>query len=333
MQTKTVKIVGCGLAGATAAAVLKEKGYRTIIFESRSHIGGNCYDCNVNGVMLHNYGPHIFHTNNDEAFNFLSNYTEWIPFEVKPKGKTKLGTISLPYSKKTRKELGRDLTFEELADLIYKDYSEKQWGIPYEDLPKSIISKLPNTSDLEDPTWFGTQKHQCLPKKGYTAMFENMLDGIEVKLNCSKNDWIDYPADLTIYTGRIDEYFKFCFGKLPYRSLKFKHEVTSEKMPHFLENSNTHENQYTRKYDHSYFTPGHNGITVITEEYPITCGDNDIPYYPLSFNGGPELYQKYKELAQQEKDVIFTGTLATYAYLDMALVVGQVLSKIKNVTL
>jgi UDP-galactopyranose mutase len=328
---KTAKVIGCGLSGVTAAIILKEKGYDVTIFESRSHIGGNCHDSNLAGTLVHNYGPHIFHTNDEEVFNFLSRYTEWFDFKYKPLGNTKLGIISLPYSKKTIKQLGRKLSQEEIVDVIFKDYSEKQWGVPFNEIPKSITNRIPKTKDDEDPTWYKDEKYQCMPLLGYTEMFKNMLKDIDVKLNCHKNEWIKHKTDLTIFTAKIDEYFNFCYGKLPYRSLNFIHSTSNNKLPSVAINQNNKEKSYTRIYDHSYFNHNHHGQTIITEEYPKECKEGDIPFYPMPFGDGLQMYAKYKELANKEKNVIFLGRLATYTYLDMWMAVKQVLLKFKNI--
>jgi UDP-galactopyranose mutase len=215
---KKAKVIGCGLSGITAAILLKEKGYNVKIFEKRSHIGGNCFDSNICGTMVHNYGPHIFHTNDEKVFQFLSRYTDWVDFQYKPKGNSELGLISLPYSKKTQKEIGRELSQEEIIYYIFKDYSEKQWGVPFDKIPKSITNRIPKTIDCEDPTWFKDDKYQCLPKGGYTKMMHKMLNGIDVELSCHDDDWKNYEADLTIYTGKIDEFYNYKFGRLEYRS-------------------------------------------------------------------------------------------------------------------
>jgi UDP-galactopyranose mutase len=330
-QQKKAKIVGCGLSGITAAILLKEKGYDVTIYETRNHIGGNCYDSNVAGTLVHNYGPHYFHTNDEEVFEFLSRYTEWFNYRYKPKGNTKLGLISLPYSKKTIRELGRELTQEEIVDVIFKDYSEKQWGVPFVEIPKSITNRIPKTKDDEDPSWFKDEKYQCMPKEGYTKMMERMLEGIDVVLNCDTNTWKTAAADLVVYTGKIDEYFNYCYGYLLYRSLTFKHTFTKDKMDVAAINQNTAEVPFTRIYDHSHCMFKHKGNTIITEEYPKQWEEGDVPFYPMPFGEGIEIYNKYKELADKEKNVVFIGRLATYTYLDMWMSIKQTMLKIKAV--
>lgn len=325
-----VKIVGSGLSGSVAARILKDLGHDVIIFETRKHIGGNCFDEKVNDVLMHVYGPHIFHTDDDEVFNFLSKYTEWFDFSYRPKGVTKLGIISLPYSKKTIKELGRELSQEEISEYIFKDYSEKQWGVPFSEIPKSITNRIPKTKNDEDPTWYSNQKYQCLPKYGYTNIFKNMLNDITVYLNCDINDWKKENADLTIYTGKIDEYYGYLYGKLPYRSLNFDHSFRDIGLDNVVYNYNTKEKLYTRKYDHSYFNYIKPKSTIITKETPVSYNQNNLPFYPIPWGEGLNIYSKYKTLADKEKNVIFLGRLATYTYLDMWMAIKQCMLKIKN---
>lgn len=324
-----ITVVGCGLSGAVAARLLKDKGHSVEIFDCRNHIGGNCYDSNMYGVMVHNYGPHIFHTNDDKVFEFTKRYTDWFDFEYKPKGNTRLGFISLPYSKKTIKELGRPLSAEEIKEYIFKDYSEKQWGIPIEQLPQSILNRVPDTANEEDPTWYKNQKYQCLPKRGYTKMFEEMISGISVNLDVQKNEWKKYNADLIIYTGKIDEFYNYQFGRLPYRSLNFIHTPTPHRMNNVVIHENNRKVEHTRTYDHGYFTYGYNGSsTVLTKEYPIDHTESNIPFYPMPI---ATPYNKYKELTNVERNTIFLGRLATYKYLDMAVAIKQSLIQLKNV--
>lgn len=329
---KKAKVIGCGLSGIVSAILLKNKGYDVKIFDKRSHIGGNCYDKIKSGTLMHEYGPHIFHTDDEEVFSFLSKYTDWIDFKLQPKGNSRLGLISLPYSKKTISEIGRELSQEEILEYIFKEYSEKQWGVPFDQIPSTITNRIPKTKDCEDPTWFEGQKYQCVPKEGYTKMFDRMLLGIEVQLNSEDEDWQTHRADLTIYTGKIDEFFKFKHGKLPYRSLLFDHKTTESKMPHFIENQNNSWNKYTRVYDHRFFQPHKiNRTTIITKEYSVLHDDSNIPFYPIPFGDGQEIYQKYKLEIQNEPNTIFIGRLATYKYLDMWMAIRSAMNIINKV--
>lgn len=328
-----IKIIGCGLSGITAARLLKDRGHNVKIFETRNHIGGNCYDSNVCGTLMHNYGPHIFHTDDDEVYEFLSKFTEWIPFELRPMGNTNLGEIPLPYHDSgCLKSINKILSQEEIIEYIFKDYSEKQWGVSFNEIPKSITNRIPKTKDSKNPTWFEGQKYQCIPKHGYTKMFEKMLEGIDIQLNCDLKEYKNQnDFDLIIYTGKIDEYYDFVFGKLPYRSLRFEHEITSEKQDKFIYNECNSEKKYTRKYDHSYFSENHNGMSIITKEYPKKCEDGDVPFYPIPWGDGLSIYNQYKKLAENEKNVIFVGRLATYTYLDMWMAIKQTFLKLKNI--
>ena len=326
-----VKIVGCGLSGVTAAILLQDKGHEVEIFESRTHIGGNCYDSNVAGTLMHNYGPHCFHTDDEDVMNFLSRYTGWLDFHLRPKGNTELGLISLPYSRTTVEELKRELTEEEIIKYIFKGYSEKQWGVPFSQIPKSIISRIPKTADKVNPTWFEGQKYQFVPLKGYTEMFKSMLEDIPVHLGVKQNEWKKAKADLTIFTGKIDEYYDYINGWLPYRSLYFEHTLSYKKQEHFIINQNKKEIPYTRSYDHSYTHFNHKGSTIITKEFSIAHNKNNIPFYPMPVGEGAEIYNKYNTLAKKEKNVIFLGRLATYKYLDMWMAVKQAMQKIELV--
>lgn len=326
-----VKVIGCGISGIVSAILLQKKGHDVTIFEKRSHIGGNCFDSNIAGTLVHNYGPHLFHTNDDEVFNFLSAYTEWFDYMNRPKGNTELGMISLPYSKKTILEIGRTLSPEEIVNLIFRGYSEKQWGVPFEELPSTIINRVPKVANSENPTWYEGEKYQCLPKRGYTEMMNSMLDRLNVVHNSGNKDWEKYNTDLTVFTGKIDEYFNYTYGHLPYRTLDFVHHVTSKKLPHAIINQNKIQVQHTREYDHSFFNYLHTGPTVITKEYSRAADIADIPFYPMPFGEGLKMYSKYKELADKETNTLFIGRLATYTYLDMWMAVKQAMLKIKRV--
>jgi UDP-galactopyranose mutase len=322
-----IVVVGCGLSGIVSSIVLKNLGHKVEILDSRNHIGGNCHDSNLNGVIVHNYGPHIFHTNDEHVWKFVNRYTTFNEFKYKPKALlNNHQIISLPYSLTTIKELGRNLSSQEIIDLIYKDYSEKQWGMPFDKISNAILNRVPVLKNEESPSWFGSEKYQGIPSNGYTHMMNNMLDGIKIHLNADKKDFKKIKADLIVYTGRIDEYFNFEYGELPYRTLKFEHEITSNRLFHHAINQCNKINSYTRIYDHSYFLNQNEPLTVITKEYPSQFDGNGIPYYPIPFGTGYELYKKYKKLADNEKNVIFMGRLATYKYLDMWVAIKQAMN-------
>lgn len=331
----TAKVVGCGLTGIVAARCLADKGYIVDVFETRNHIGGNCYDAPFGNVkFLHQYGLHIFHTDDEEVWDFVKGYSDWTPFKLQPKGQSNdYGLISLPYSKKTVKEIGRELSQEEIIEVIFKDYSEKQWGVPFDDIPKTITNRIPKTANCEDPTWFEGQKYQCIPTDGYTAMFKKMLDhpNITVHLNCKDDRWKEHNSTLTVYTGKIDAYYDYCYGRLPYRTLEFHHQTGVPRADHFVVNQINSSSPYTRIYDHSYFDLTHAGNTTVTHEYSKECGPDDIPYYPIPWGEGQKRYSQYEELAKNEHGVIFVGRLATYKYLDMWMAIKHVLLKLKNV--
>jgi UDP-galactopyranose mutase len=195
---KNIVVVGAGLSGCTAARCFADAGANVTIYESRDHIGGNCADQLMGHVRVHTYGPHIFHTDDEEVFEFLSRFTEWIPFELRPLGDTRLGVVPLPYSRATVAALGRELEPEEIREYFFKEYSEKQWGVPFEEIPQTITNRIPQTADDENPTWFRHQKYQCLPKHGYSAMFASMLDheNITVHINSDGDAWKSAPRDL-----------------------------------------------------------------------------------------------------------------------------------------
>lgn len=324
---KNIVVVGAGLSGCTAARCFADAGANVTIYESRDHIGGNCADQLMGHVRVHTYGPHIFHTDDEEVFEFLSRFTEWIPFELRPLGDTRLGVVPLPYSRATVAALGRELEPEEIREYFFKEYSEKQWGVPFEEIPQTITNRIPQTADDEDPTWFRHQKYQCLPKHGYSAMFASMLDheNITVHINADGDAWKSAPRDLLVYTGKIDEYYDYCYGRLPYRSLEFHHKAFVPKQETFIVNQNRADVPYTRIYDHSYFNPDHKGLTVITSELPKEAGENDIPYYPIPWGDAQRQYSQYEKLKVEEKNVMFTGRLSNYKYLDMWMAVKHTL--------
>jgi len=331
-----INIIGCGLSGVTAAIRLKEKGHDVEIFETRDHIAGNCYDHKTDGVTVHEYGSHIFHTSNEKVWEFLNRYTKFNDYSHKVRANTKEGRLSIPFSKKTEEELGRDLDPEEIKDLLFKEYSERHWGIPWEELPKSISGRVPNKRDNYDDRYF-TDKYQGIPEQGYTKMFEAMLDGIKVNLGVEYDAWKNLKGDLMIWTGKISQYFDMHYGHLPYRSLRFEHTKTKRDPNEFsyelgavINECNT--KPFNRTMDSAVYLNEKPQHTILTRDYPeeYVQGQNE-PIYPKTFGEGPDLYQKYRELSKTKKDVIFLGRLATYKYLDMHQAVGAALQVINKV--
>jgi UDP-galactopyranose mutase len=333
-------VIGSGLSGITASVLLKNIA-DVVIYECRSHFGGNCQDEKIRNLgVFHNYGPHLFHTNDQDVWNFLSRYTAWTAYEHKVLADTSCGRISVPYNISTEIQINKRLGDEEIRDLIFRDYSEKQWGIPWNALPVAITGRVPLRRDNHDTRYF-TDQYQGQPKDGYTAMFERMLEGIPVHLGVGKDEWRKHAAkaDLVIYTGKIDAYFNYCYGRLPYRSLRFEHERSRERLPVAVINQ-CNKLPYTRLYDHRYFSeesavnapPLRQGEeTIITKEYPMAHDETNEPYYPMPFGAGMALYQKYKKLADAEKKTIFIGRLATYSYLDMWMAVKQAMVKLRPI--
>lgn len=330
-----IHIYGCGMSGVTAAILFKEQGHDVEIFEVRDHIAGNCYDVkNDDGCTVHKYGSHIFHTNNEEVWEFLNRYTKFNSYEHRVRANTKEGLLSIPFSKKTEEQLGRDLDPKEIQDLLFREYSERHWGIPWEQLPKSISGRVPNKRDDHDDRYF-TDKYQGIPENGYTAMFKNMLDGIKVNLGAERGLHKRLKADLVVWTGKISEYFDLKFGHLPYRSLRFEHKRV-EKDPLYTWEKGAVINEcntkpFNRTMDNSVYLNEDVTHTIHTRDFPeeYEVGKND-PIYPKTFGEGPKIYQKYLRAAEADQNTIFLGRLATYKYLDMWMAVQQVMVKLRK---
>jgi UDP-galactopyranose mutase len=328
-----INIIGCGMSGITSALILKEQNHDVEIFDVRDHIGGNCYDEKQEGVTVHKYGAHIFHTKDKEAWDFVNRYSKFNDYKHKVRANTKYGLISIPYNKKTTEQIGRELTSKEIQDLIFKQYSERHWGIPWEELPKSISGRLPNKRNNYDEHYF-SEEYQGIPVNGYTEMFKNMLNGVKVNLGVSKTEYKKLKCDKMIYTGKPDDFFNFSFGKLPYRSLRFEHckrrrdDKFSFEKGSVINECNT--KKYNRTSDNGIFLNETNSkYTVFTRDYPEEHDETNDPIYPKNFGRGQIIYEKYKKAIQSENNVLFLGRLASYKYLDMWMAIKQVMIKLK----
>lgn len=355
-------IVGAGLYGSIFAYEMNKKGKKCLVIDKRNYIGGNIYTEEIEGINVHKYGAHIFHTSNKEVWEYINQFCEFNNYINSPIANYKGEIYNLPFNMNTfnklwgvktpreaqekieeqKKEYGivKPKNLEEQAiSLIGKDiyeklikgYTEKQWGRDAKDLPSFIIKRLP-VRFTYDNNYFN-DRYQGIPIGGYTKIIEKILEGIEVRLNSNffdKREEYENIADKIVFTGMIDEYYNYCFGKLEYRSLKFETEVLSEEnyQGNAVVNYTEREIPYTRIIEHKHFEYGQQEKTVITREYPIEWKEGDEPYYPVNNERNNELYLKYKELADKEEKVIFGGRLGEYKYYDMDRVIINSLLKV-----
>lgn len=321
-----VVIAGAGIAGATAAVLFRDHGHEVEVFETRDHIGGNCYDKWVEGILMHPYGPHGFHTSNPVVWDFLNRFTRFRPTALEVVANTSLGTIPVPFNDISAERVG-ELTPEQIRDLIFVDYSEKHWGIPWSEIPRSITTRVPERRQSRDCR-YSLDRWQGIPEEGYTKMFETMFEGIQVHLNCDPDAWRGQKRDHLVFTGSIDEYYRDALGTLEYRSLDFEYKK-APKREEFQINECNRVNHWTRSVDHSHWLDQAVNETLLGYEYPCEWTPDKIRFYPKPFGRNPELYQQYRLRASSERNVTFVGRLATYKYLDMDDSVAQVMAKIK----
>jgi UDP-galactopyranose mutase len=319
-----IVIVGAGLAGAVAARLLKDEGHQVEIFESRDHIGGNCHDEWQDGILVQRYGPHCFHTDKAAVWEFVNRFSTFRLLDYKVVANTQKGLIPIPFNDVSA-EIAGNLTPEEIRDLIFVDYSEKHWGIPWSEIPKSITSRVPQRRIGRDCRYHLDQ-WQGIPGEGFTKMFEAMLEGIPVHLNVEAEAWRKAPADHVIFTGSIDDYFGLKHGQLEYRSLRFEYEHQPKRQ--HLQINECNSLPWTRTVDHSHWLDQQVEQTVIAREFPCEWDGSNTRFYPKPFGGNPERFQKYWEAAKSLNNVTFLGRLATYKYLDMDDVVAQVMVKL-----
>jgi UDP-galactopyranose mutase len=350
-------IVGAGFAGSVLAERLANgSDKKVLICDKRNHVGGNAYDFyNDEGVLIHKYGPHIFHTNSREVFDYLGRFTEWREYQHRVLASVDGMLVPMPINLDTINKLyGLNLTsFEveeffkqhaepcedirtsedvvvskvgrELYNKFFKNYTRKQWDLDPSELDASVTSRVPTRTNRDDR--YFTDSFQAMPKHGYTKMFEKMLDSpnIKIMLNCDYReiiDQIDYKE--MIYTGPVDAFFDYRYGKLPYRSLEFKHETHDcEQFQDAPVVNYPNEQAYTRITEFKYLTGQEHKKTSVVYEYPQAEGD---PYYPIPRKENAEIYNKYKTLADACPGVHFVGRLATYKYYNMDQIVAQALT-------
>ena len=355
-------VVGAGFAGSVLAERLaSQRNDKVLVIDRRPHIAGNAYDVlDKAGLLIHQYGPHIFHTNSQAIFDHLSLFTEWRKYEHRVLAQVDGMLVPVPINLDTINTLyGLQLTSDELEgffaaraepvaeiktsedvvvsrvgrelyEKFFRGYTRKQWGVDPSELDKSVTARVPTRTN-QDGRYF-TDTFQYMPKHGYTRMFENLLrhPNIDVRLGIDYSDVKDVvPHQRIIFTGPIDEFFDYRFGKLPYRSLKFDHVTMDQEwhQPVAVVNYPQSE-EYTRVTEYKYLTGQSSSQTSLTYEYPSAVGD---PYYPIPRAENAELYRKYERLALTARNVWFVGRLATYKYYNMDQVVGQALATFKRI--
>ena len=359
-------IVGSGLFGSVLAYQLTKRGCQCLVIDKRPHIGGNVYTVDVNGINVHKYGAHIFHTSNEQVWNFVNSFVEFNRYTNSPVANYKGNLYNLPFNMNTFYQMWRVTTpeqamekiaqqrresgiinpqnLEEQAislvgkDIYYtliKDYTEKQWGRKATELPAFIIKRLPLRFTF-DNNYFN-DKYQGIPIGGYTQLIEKLLEGVEVRLNTDyfeNREYFDSIADKIIYTGEIDRFFNYCYGHLEYRTVYFETELLegiSNYQGNAVVNYTDAATPFTRIIEHKHFEFGQQPDTVISKEYSKEWKPGDEPYYPVNDERNSALYARYKALADKQDKVIFGGRLAEYKYYDMHQVIEKALIMADNI--
>lgn len=357
-------IVGAGLFGAVFAHEATKKGKKCLVLEKRDHIAGNVYTEEVEGIQVHKYGAHIFHTSNEEVWTYINQFARFNNFINSPVANYKGKLYNLPFNMNTfyqmwgvktpaeaiakieaqRKASGIQdpqnleeqaisLVGEDIYRILIKGYTEKQWGRDCKDLPASIIRRLPVRLTF-DNNYFN-DRYQGIPEEGYTALVAKMLKGIEVRLNTDflkEKECFESMAKKIIFTGPIDAYFNYTFGPLNYRSVRFETEIldTENYQGVAVVNYNEREVPFTRIIEHKHFAFGKQPSTVISREYPSEWKLGVEPYYPVNNKENNALYERYKALASQQEKVHFAGRLGQYKYFDMDKVIDEALTFAKQ---
>lgn len=357
-------LVGSGLYSGVFAWFAKQKGKKCLVLEKRDHIGGNVYCENTEGIHVHKYGAHIFHTSNKEVWQFVNSLAEFNRYTNSPvanyKGEmynmpfnmntfSKMWNISTPAeAKKIIEEQKKEITGEpknleeqaislvgrEIYEKLVKGYTEKQWGRDCTALPAFIIKRLP-VRYTYDNNYFN-DLYQGIPIGGYNVIIDRLFEGCDIETGVDyleKKEYYDGLGEKIVYTGTIDAYYKYQFGKLEYRSLRFESEILDEENYQGVAvvNYTDRETSYTRIIEHKHFEFGTQPKTVITREYPVTWQEGMEPYYPVNDEKNQALYQKYAKLAEKEENVIFGGRLGEYKYYDMDKVIASAMVRAKEI--
>jgi UDP-galactopyranose mutase len=359
-------IVGAGLFGSVFACEANRKGKKCLVIDKRNHIGGNIYTENIEGINVHKYGAHIFHTSNKEVWTYVNSFVEFNGYINSPIASYKGKLYNLPFNMNTFYQLWGVRTPEEakakieeqkseykhitepsnleeqalvlggkdIYEMLIKGYTEKQWGRPATQIPAFIIRRLPFRFTFNNNYFNDT--YQGIPIGGYTKLVEKILDGIEVRTGINyfnKKDELNELANKIVYTGKIDEFFDYRFGKLEYRSLHFEHEILdiSNYQGNAVVNYTNKEVPYTRILEHKHFEFGNQPKTIITREYPHEFSKDNEPYYPINDKKNQDILEKYQVLAKQKKNIVFGGRLAEYKYYDMHHIVDKALKLSKSI--
>lgn len=353
-------VVGAGLYGAVFARQMKERGKNVLVIEKRSHIAGNIYTEEIAGINVHKYGAHIFHTNNKEVWDYVNRFAAFNRYTNSPVANFKGEIYSLPFNMYTFNKMWGVVTPKEAAERIeeqvkaagikepknleeqaislvgtdiyeklVKGYTEKQWGRPCDELPSFIIKRLPVRLTY-DNNYFNAL-YQGIPIGGYTKLVENMLEGIEVRLDTdylANREEYEKIARKIVYTGPIDAYYDYIYGNLEYRSVRFETEILDEQnyQGNAVVNYTDSDTPYTRIIEHKWFEFGTQEKTVISREYSAEWNLGDEPYYPVNDEKNGKLYERYGELSEREENVIFGGRLGEYKYYDMDVVIEKALN-------
>ncbi len=355
-------IVGAGLYGAVFARQKTDSGKKCLVIDRRDHLAGNIYSKRIEGIDVHVYGPHIFHTDKEDVWKFVNRFTRFNHFVYSPIANYRGELYNLPFNMNTFTKIWPDVKTPEQArdkireqveeagisspknleeqaislvgtdiyEKLIKGYTEKQWGRPCSELPAFIIKRLPVRLTF-DNNYFN-HAHQGIPLDGYTEMVKRMLEGIDVRLGIdylSDKDEFGRLVENIVYSGTIDEYYDYCFGELEYRSLRFETEILE--CPNYQGvagmNYTHNDTPYTRIIEHKHFLfgAGNPDKTIITKEYSAKWKKGDEPYYPVNDERNLAIYEKYKNKAKAEKGLLFGGRLGTYRYMDMDQVIKQAL--------